>query len=322
MEPIPREVRFQLRSILAIFYLALQSYLVERANKKSRLERNSQGRSIRKAQWFVRKNISYIALLFREVTGEPADTGRWFSFHNILSVLLRLIDVARQVDHTRVWKWWSFWLDDWECNELALEMIGQYFTGSDGTDSFVCPASVCQFYWAAMGWKCKHCRRECWYSCDRCQPEWLASGWKCLKCKGVRTRTVCNLCHWKGRKIRITMRDMAGNVQGPLQMSASTTIASLEKKLRRHLQRIANVDVKGIKFLLEAKHTVFFANLWPCIDNLYRQAIPANARCGDCADSSGDLRLLSVRQAYTELKRQEVDWNESERSWTSDIDDV
>ena len=136
------------------------------------------------------------------------------------------------------------------------------------------------------------------------------------------------------------MRDMAGNDQGPFEMSASTTIEWLEANLRDHYQRTYNLDVKGIKFLLDAKHTVLFANVWPCIDNLYRQAIPASARCGDCADSSGDLRLLGVRQAYTQLDRRvaaldrakeaiaEGDWgawsremSEAERSSNDSLDD-
>ena len=98
------------------------------------------------------------------------------------------------------------------------------------------------------------------------------------------------------------MRDMAGNVQGPFEMSASTTIECLERFMLCHFDRSTNLRVKGIKFLLDAKHTVFFANVWPCVDNLYR-AIPASARCGDCAAPSGDLRLVGVREAYTQLDR-------------------
>ena len=99
------------------------------------------------------------------------------------------------------------------------------------------------------------------------------------------------------------MRDMAGNVQGPFEMSASTTIKSLERFMCGHFHKTANLDVKGITFLLDVRHTVLFANVWPCVDNLYRQAIPASARCGECAASSGDLRLVGVRQVYTQLDR-------------------
>ena len=99
------------------------------------------------------------------------------------------------------------------------------------------------------------------------------------------------------------MRDMAGIVQGPFEMSASTTIQNLERFMHGHYDRTANLRVKGIKFLLDAKHTVFFANVGPCVDNLYRQAIPASARCGDCAASSGDLPLVGVRQQYTQWGR-------------------
>ena len=99
------------------------------------------------------------------------------------------------------------------------------------------------------------------------------------------------------------MRDIAGNVQGPFEMSASTTIKSLERFMCGHFDKTANLYVKGIKFLLDVRHTVLFANVWPCVDNLYRRAIPASARCGECAASSGDLRLVGVRQSFTQLDR-------------------
>ena len=113
--------------------------------------------------------------------------------------------------------------------------------------SSACPGSVCQPCWAAKGWKCKHCRRECWHTCDACRLEWTAFGWKCSECKGEGRRTLCNLCYWKG-PIRITVRDPASNVQGPFEMSASTTIESLESFLRDHIRMTCDVNVKGASF--------------------------------------------------------------------------
>ena len=148
----------------------------------------------------------------------------------------------------------------------------------------------------------QHRRMECWH-CNTCRPEWVEFGWTCFECKGEGRCTTCYLCYWEGRPIKITVRDMAGNVQGPFEMSASTTIESLERFMRVHFFRTANLYVKGITFLLDPRHTVLFANVWPCVDNLYRQAIPASARCGECAASSGDLRLVGVRRSFTQLDR-------------------
>ena len=179
--------------------------------------------------------------------------------------------------------------------------------------SSACPGSVCQPSWEAKGWKCKHRRMECWH-CNACRPEWVEFGWTCFECKGEGRCTTCYLCYWEGRPIRITVRDMAGNVQGPFEMSASTTIESLERFMRVHFFRTANLYVKGITFLLDPRHTVLFANVWPCVDNLYRQAIPASARCGECAASSGDLRLVGVRQSFTQLDRRLRAFDKAEKA--------
>ena len=75
--------------------------------------------------------MAYLTKLFAQFTGVLPDAGSWFYVHNVRSVLLLLIHKARRQDENDKWQWMGFWLDDWEADHLAFEMVRVYIIGAD-----------------------------------------------------------------------------------------------------------------------------------------------------------------------------------------------
>ena len=76
--------------------------------------------------------MPYLRKLFEEFTGVLPDVGSWFYIHNVRSLLLVLIGIARQTwSKNNKWQWAGFWLDEWEVDQLAFEMVRVYIIGAD-----------------------------------------------------------------------------------------------------------------------------------------------------------------------------------------------